>query len=108
MAINNTIISLVNKTPDAVSKEIAARVKARRLELDLTQEGLSVRSGVKLATYRKFEREGEISLKNLLQIAFALDALNDFDNLFSTEKYSSLDEMISQQKTNRKRGSKND
>lgn len=33
--------------PNEVALQIAARVKARRLELDLTQEGLAARAGVK-------------------------------------------------------------
>lgn len=52
--------------PNEVALQIAARVKARRLELDLTQEGLAARAGVKFATYRRFEQTGEISLKGLL------------------------------------------
>lgn len=37
-----------------VALQIAARVKTRSLELDLTQEGLAARAGVKLVTYRRF------------------------------------------------------
>ena len=48
--------------PKDIALQIAARVKARRLELDLTQEGLAARAGVKFATYRRFEQTGEISL----------------------------------------------
>ena len=60
-------------TPNDVAKQIAARVKARRLELNLTQEGMAARAGLKFATYRRFEQTGEISLKGLLQIGFALN-----------------------------------
>ena len=43
-------------TPNDVAKQIAARVKARRLELNLTQEGMAARAGLKFATYRRFEQ----------------------------------------------------
>ena len=36
-------------------KKIAENVRERRLQMDLTQEGLAERSGVPLSTLRKFE-----------------------------------------------------
>ena len=68
-------------SPDDIAMQIAARVKARRLELNLTQGGMAARAGLKFATYRRFEQTGEISLKGLLQIGFALDSLHEFDVL---------------------------
>ena len=50
--------------PKDVALQIAARVKARRLELDLTQEGLSARAGIKFATYRRFEQTGGIAIQS--------------------------------------------
>ena len=83
-------------------------MKTRRLEMNLTQEGLSVRSGVPLATYRRFERTGKVSLDGLLHIAYALDALDDFDQLFASRKYASLDEALDADQKNRKRGKRNE
>ncbi len=85
---------------------IATKVKERRLELNLTQDGLAVRAGLKLPTYRNFERTGAISLKGLLQIAFALNMLQDFEQLFVRRQYQSIDELLSEQTRNRKRGNK--
>lgn len=87
---------------------MAARVKARRLELNLTQEGLAARAGIKFATYRRFEQTGEISLKGLLRIGFALNALAEFDALFVQKQYRSLDEVLNEQSITRKRGQKNE
>ena len=87
---------------------IAGQVKARRLEMNLTQEGLCVRAGIKLPTYRRFERTGEISLKGLLQIAFALNALRDFEALFAHKQYQSLDDVLAESNVKRKRGRKNE
>ena len=107
-AIMNNILSFNISTPNDISSQIASRVKARRLELNLTQEGLATRSGLKFATYRRFEQTGEISLHGLLQIAFALNALSDFDILFSQRQYQSIDEVLNEQKKIRKRGKKNE
>lgn len=94
-------------TPKDVALQIAVRVKARRLELDLTQEGLAARAGLKFATYRRFEQTGEISLKGLLQVGFALNALSEFDVLFAQKQYQTLDDVLREPSVTRKRGKKN-
>ena len=104
----NNIIALNISTPNEIAKQIAAKVKARRLELNLTQEGIAARVGIKFATYRRFEQTGEISLKGLLQIGFALNALSDFDALFAQKQYQSLDDVLNEQNVTRKRGKKNE
>lgn len=104
----NNIISFNISTPDDVAKQIATRVRARRLELNLTQEGIAARAGLKFATYRRFEQTGEISLKGLLQIGFALNALSEFDALFAQKQYQSLDDVLNEQNVIRKRGKKNE
>ena len=104
----NNIISFNILTPDDVAKQIATRVKARRLELNLTQEGIAARAGLKFATYRRFEQTGEISLKGLLQIGFALNALSEFDTLFAQKQYQSLNDILNEQNVIRKRGKKNE
>ena len=104
----NNIISFNISTPDDVAKQIATRVKARRLELNLTQEGIAARAGLKFATYRRFEQTGEISLKGLLQIGFALNALSEFDALFAQKQYQSLNDVLNEQNVIRKRGKKNE
>ena len=108
MDLNNKILSFDIISPKGKAKALAERVKTCRLEMDLTQEGLSVRSGVPLATYRRFERTGMISLDGLLHIAYALDALNDFDKLFESHKYASMNEALEANQKNRKRGKRNE
>ena len=76
--------------------------------MDLTQEGLSVKAGIPLATYRRFERTGKISLDGLLHVAYALDALNDFDQVFITPRYTTLDEALNASQNTRKRGKRNE
>lgn len=100
MSLNNTIISVNPITPNDVMKTVASKVKARRLELNLTQKALAQKSGIPLPTYRKFEITGSISFQKLLQIAFALDAMEDFESLFSQKKYQSTEDVL---KTHNKR-----
>lgn len=104
----NNILSFIGNNPNDVSAQLAVRVKARRLELNLTQEGLATRAGIKFATYRRFEQTGEISLRGLIQIAYALNTLSEIDNLFAQKQYQSLDDVLNEQKANRKRGKKNE
>lgn len=108
MGITDNKLSFDTISPEGKAVALAERVKARRLEMNLTQEGLSVRSGLSLATYRRFERTGKISLDGLLHIAYALDALNDFDRLFESRKYATLDEALEANQNNRKRGKRNE
>ena len=84
------------------------RAKARRLEMNLTQEGLSARAGIPVATYRRFEQSGKISLGGLLHVAYALDALSDFDQLFNAPRYANLDEAVKAEQKPRKRGKRNE
>ena len=96
---NILVVGISN--PNEIARQIAARVRERRLELDLTQEGMAARSGVKFATYRRFEQTGEISLKGLL--------LSDFDTLFSHRQYQSLNDVLNDQNVVcKRRGKKNE
>ena len=104
----NNIVLFNTPNPSNIAMQIAARVKTRRLELNLTQDGLATRAGVKFATYRRFEQTGEISLRGLFQIGFALNVLSDFDALFAQKQYMSLDDVLNEQKVNRKRGKKHE
>jgi transcriptional regulator with XRE-family HTH domain len=95
------------KLPQEIMQELAARAKARRLTLDLTQEGLSNRSGVPLSTLKQFEHTGKISLESLLALSVALGSSHEFESLFSAEQPAaglSLDELMKVPKQ-RRRGS---
>ena len=49
-------------------KKLAENIRERRLQMELTQEGLAERSGVSLSTLRKFEQKGSISLESFLKL----------------------------------------
>src|SRR5580658_8289593 len=61
------------KTPRDVQRELAGRFKARRLGMNLTQEGLAARSGVAWSSLKRFEHRGLISLEALLKLAMVMD-----------------------------------
>jgi len=107
--INDNILSLIEKTPDLLMSGIAERVKQRRLEKDWTQKMLAAKAGVSLASYRRFESSGEISLRSLVMLAFALDMTDEFKTLFNNRTYRSIEDMIkAEQPKQRKRGNKNE
>ena len=107
--VNDNILSLINKTPDMLMTGIAWRVKQRRLEKRWTQKALAKKAGVSLPSYRRFESTGEISLRSLVMLAFALDMTEEFESLFNNKTYQSIDDIIkTEQSKQRKRGNKNE
>jgi transcriptional regulator with XRE-family HTH domain len=103
--INDNILSLINRTPDSLMRGIAERVKQRRLENGWTQKMLAAKSGVSMPSYRRFESTGEISLRSLVMLAFALDMTDGFEALFIGKAYQSIDDILKdEQPTQRKRG----
>ena len=107
--ITDNILALLNKTPDSILLSIAEKIKLRRLERNWTQNFLASKAGIPLATYRRFEREGEISLRSLVALSIALELEDDFESLFSAKSYQSIDELIeSNSKKQRKRATKNE
>ena len=88
---------------------IAQRVKQRRLEKGWTQKMLAAKAGLSLPSYRRFESSGEISMRSLVMLAFALDMIDEFETLFSSKTYQSIDDIVkSEQTKQRKRGHKNE
>jgi len=95
--------------PKYLAKKIADNLRNRRIKLNMTQDDLAKRSGVSLGSLKRFENKFEISLKNLLLLAVALNSTNEFITLFAQKQYSSIDEIVKakKQKT-RKRARRND
>lgn len=91
------MVNLEQKTPDSITADISKRVRARRKEKKLTQDEMSKRAGMSLASYKRFEQKGEIAFSSIIKVAIALDCENDFDSLFSKKQFSSLQELIDEQ-----------
>ena len=99
------MVSLI--TPMKAQKKLAENTRARRLQMDLTQQGLAERSGVPLPTLRKFEQKGSISLESFLKVQMVLGTLEEILKVtqIKNTKFASIDEVLEADSTPvRKRG----
>ena len=92
LSVNNNFLN--QKTPNEIAKSLANQIKKIRKNLKISQEVLAQKSGVSLGSIKRFETKYEISLQSFIKIAIALDLDSDFENLFSTKTYASIDEVI--------------
>ena len=88
------ILFLNQKTPNEIAKSLAEKIKTHRKRLKISQEVLAQKSGVSLGSIKRFETKYEIALQSFIKITIALDLDNDFEQLFSTQAYASIDEVI--------------
>ncbi len=99
----------MSTSQDSILIGIASRVKKRRLERNLTQKAFAKRAGIGYDAYRKFENSGNITLRNLVLCAIALDDTEGFHELFLKKTYQSIDELVKRQEVKkRKRGTRNE
>lgn len=93
------------KSPTEIARELAQRVRARRLRRGWTQSEMAQRAGVKPATYVLFERTGRIAVMRLIKILDVLGLAHEFDLIGRQQDLAgmSLTEMMEPQ---RKRGSR--
>jgi transcriptional regulator with XRE-family HTH domain len=94
VASADQIWAVTSRSPAEIALDLAGRVRARRLEANLAQEGLAARAGVSLGSLKRFERTGEISLERLIRIALALDASEGFAQIFAPKEPRTLDEIL--------------
>ena len=80
--------------PEDIAFDIASNEKKLRKRRGLTQKEMSKRSGVSLASLKRFEQTGEISLVSLLKIAVVLEIVDNFDELFTLKEYRSIQDVI--------------
>ena len=83
-------------TPKSIMQNLKDNFKQKRLSLNLTQEGLSNKSGVSLGSIKRFESSGEISFESLLKVALVLNCLDDFKNIANEkdEQYETMDDLL--------------
>ena len=83
-------------TPNSIMQNLKDKFKQKRLSLNLTQEGLSNKSGVSLGSIKRFESSGEISFESLLKVALVLNCLDDFKNIANEkdEEYETMDDLL--------------
>lgn len=86
---------------------IAQRLKSRRLEKNFSQKDFAKRAGIGYDAYLRFENTGEITLRNLVLCAIALDDVESFNTLFNKKSYASIDEILKEKvQVKRQRASK--
>ena len=92
-------------SPSSIMEELKTKFKDKRLEQNLTQEGLSSKSGVSLGSLKRFESTGQISLESLLKISLTLDCLEEFRAIANKkeDEINSLDDLYKKENI-RKRG----
>lgn len=103
--INNTMISLT--TTSEAQEAIAHNLQEQRINMGLTQTGLAKRSGVSVATLRKFEQKGQISMESYLKLLIALGDLDKFLKATKPEQksFNSIDDVLAgKEQIKRKRG----
>lgn len=88
------MISLI--TSKKAQETIASNMRLLRLKKGLTQQGLADRSGVSLATLRKFEQKGAISLESFFKLAMTLGCIEKLLKATTpdTENFSSIDDVL--------------
>lgn len=79
------------KTPEPM--DLADAVRVRRLGLNMSQGDLAKASGVPLATLKKFEQTGKISLASFLSLCEALEVGHRINGIVPPAPPSSLDEV---------------
>jgi len=93
-------------TPISMLEKIRDKFKSKRLQLNLTQEGLANKSGVSLGSLKRFEQTGQIAFESLLKLAMVLDCLEDFNSIAHEKEseYATMDDLL-KHKSVKKRGS---
>jgi len=91
----NSVDNYQIQTPEEVAMALAGRCRRLRLARKWKQATLAERAGVSLASLRRFEQTGRISLKSLLRLSFVLGRLGDFDALFPSPRADSLEALES-------------
>ena len=90
-----------------IQKKIVENIRDRRLQMQLTQEGLSERSRVPVSTIRKFEQKGTISFDSLLKLLSVVGGLEEMVEVLAPKeiKFNSIQDVLkSEDKPVRKRG----
>ena len=68
-------------------------MRERRLSFAWSREELAERSGVNVASLKRFELTGEISLVRLLSLCLTLNALSSFDDVLVSPAPRSIAEL---------------
>jgi len=96
MSCKLRIRMLILDSPLETAKSLAARSRAKRLELGLKQSTLSARSGVSVSTIKRFESTGTITLDNLIKLSNVLGSTEILLQMFPARKIESIKDLEDQ------------
>lgn len=85
--------TLMPPSTESVRRKIADDFRKRRIEKNLTREEISAKAGISVSNVIRFERTGQISLTNLIELAIAMGYVSNLSSLFSTAHFTTLDEL---------------
>lgn len=88
------MINLNKQTAKEINTGIADRMALLRKRRGFSQKKLAAKSGVSLGSLKRFEQEGEISLRSLTKLAIALEVDEELAALFSEILPLSIEEVI--------------
>jgi DNA-binding XRE family transcriptional regulator len=77
-------------TPNKIQKLLSQRIRRLRLINEWTQVELAERSGISLASLKRFESTGKISLERLLLLAWTFGRLDEFTSLLEEPEIMTL------------------
>src|SRR5580658_10491746 len=92
MDTNSSNLSLYS--PVELVARAGAMAKTLRLAQGLRQEELARKSGLSLATVRRFEANGQVAFEAVARIAIVLRAETAFANLFPEPPRRSIDDAL--------------
>ena len=93
LAMNYDLLLQI-QTPFETRMSLRERFRARRKERKISQQELATKADVSLASLKRFESTGDISLNSLIKLSFALGYEADFEQLFSRKHYHSIQDVI--------------
>lgn len=82
------------KTPYEVQIGLAEQLKSKRKLIKHSRSQAAKITGVPEPTIKKFERTGEISLRQFLMLAYVYGELSIYDNAFPVPAATTMDELI--------------
>ncbi len=88
------MLSFELQSAEEIAREMAQRLRALRLHRRWTQVEAAGRAGITLASYKRFERTGEVAFRSLLKVAIAFSHVDRLDPLFQPPAWQTLDEAV--------------
>lgn len=89
---------LLWETAEEIDLRVAKQLRNIRKRRNISQEELSIRSGVSYGSIKRFESSGKISFLSLTKLAMALDCVGEISDLFCLVPYRDVTEVISENK----------